>query len=151
VADGETQEPAKPGRGRPTKYPKDACKRIIEYGKQGMCMAEMASEFEVTRETLYEWARVHEDFSDSLTCAQELSEGYWARQVREGLKMPPSDFQGAANLKYMAQRFRGWSEKAHVDTKDVSSESGTETPDNPRDTARRVAFLLSKVAQDAGK
>ena len=148
MADTESLKPEKPARGRPTKYPKDACERIIEYGKQGMCMAEMASEFEVTRETLYEWARVHDDFSDSLTCAQELSEGYWARQIRDGLKLPPAEFQGAANLKYMAQRFKGWSEKAHVETKETDPKTEAETPDT-RSAARRVAMLLAKGVQQA--
>lgn len=149
MADTETIQPEKPRMGRPSKYPKDACKRIIEYGKLGMCMAEMASEFEVTRETIYEWARVHPDFSDSLSCAQELSEGYWAKQVRDGLKMPPSEFQGAANLKYMAQRFKGWSEKAHVDTKELPAEEPAETPDTDRSAARKVAMLLAKGVQAA--
>ncbi len=148
MPDTEQLQPQKPRMGRPTKYPKDACERIIQYGKQGMCMAEMASEFEVTRETLYEWARVHPDFSDSLSCAQDLAEGYWARSIRNGLQLPPSEYQGAANLKYMAQRFRGWSEKAHVDTKDIGAEGDADTPDL-RGEARKAAFLLSKAAQSA--
>ena len=147
MADTETLKPEMPF-GRPTKYPSDACERVLQYGREGMCMAEMASEFEVTRETLYEWARVHPDFSDSLQRAQEASEGYWAKQVRDGLKMPPSEFQGAANLKYMAQRFKGWSEKAHVDTREVDPADDAETPDL-RGEARRAAFLLSKASQKA--
>jgi hypothetical protein len=144
MPDTETlSERMKRERGRPTKYPKDACERILQYGREGMCMAEMASEFEVTRETLYEWARVHPEFSDSLTRAQELSEGYWARQVRDGLKKSPSEFQGQANLKYMAQRFRGWSEKAHVDTRETEPGDEPDTPD-VRGEARKVALLLHK-------
>jgi hypothetical protein len=149
VADTETLKPEKrhPG-GRPTKYPKDACERVLQYGREGMCMAEMASEFEVTRETLYEWARVHPEFSDTLSRAQEASEGYWAKQIRDGLKKTPSEFQGAANLKYMAQRFKGWSEKAHVDTKEIAPTDEAVTPDD-RGAARRVAMLLAKGVQRA--
>ena len=110
-------------------------------------MAEMACEFDVTRETLYEWARVHPEFSDSLERAQEASESYWANQIRAGLQKTPSEFQGAANLKYMAQRFKGWSEKAHVDTRSVDPADEAETPDL-RGEARRAAFLLSKATTD---
>lgn len=143
MADTETQE-EKRGRGRPSKYPKDACARIIGYGREGMCVAEMANEFDVSIQSLYEWSGVHEDFSEAFRRAQEAAEGYWAKSVREGLKKAPSEFQGPANLKYMAQRFKGWSEKAHVDTREVVDES--DTPDIRKD-AREVAFLLSRAAK----
>ena len=110
-------------------------------------MAEMACEFDVTRETLYEWARVHPEFSDSLERAQEASESYWAGQIRLGLQKTPSEFQGAANLKYMAQRFKGWSEKAHVDTRDVDPKADAASPDTDRSAARKVAMLLAKAVR----
>tara|TARA_R110000868_G_scaffold116596_1_gene310189 strand:+ start:136 stop:585 length:450 start_codon:yes stop_codon:yes gene_type:complete len=144
MADTEQLQPEKHAGGRPSKYTADAPERIVQYGKQGMCMAEMACEFDVTRETLYEWARVHPEFSDSLERAQEASESYWAGEIRKGLQKTPSEFQGAANLKYMAQRFKGWSEKAHVDTRSVDPADEAETPDL-RGEARRAAFLLSKA------
>lgn len=137
-------KPKHPG-GRPSKYTKTACTQIIECGREGMCLAEMASEMDVARSTLFEWANEHTEFSDAFTRAQELAEAYWASQLRTGLKKAPSEFQGPANLKYMAQRFKGWSEKAHVDTKDVG-DAETETPD-VRKEAREVAFMLARAAQ----
>lgn len=79
-------------------------------------MAEMASACGVCVDTLYEWGRVHEDFSESFTRAQTEAEAFHAKRVREGLALTPSEFQGAANLKYMAQRFQDrWSEKNRVE------------------------------------
>jgi len=147
MADTETLKPKHPG-GRPSKYTKTMCTAIIECGKEGMCLAEMAAELDISRSTLFEWAEVHPEFSDAFTRAQELAEAYWAKQLRDGLKKTPSEFQGPANLKYMAQRFKGWSEKAHVDTKEVAPEAEAETPDD-RSAARRVAMLLSKGVQSA--
>lgn len=140
-------KPKHPG-GRPTKYTKTACTQIIECGRQGMCLAEMADELDVARATLFNWAEEHPEFLDAFTRAQELAESYWAKQLRTGLQKAPSEFQGPANLKYMAQRFKGWSEKAHVDTKEVDPASEAETPDD-RSAARRVAMLLTKGALSA--
>ena len=147
MADTETLQPKHPG-GRPTKYKPAHCKTIIDCGKQGMCVAEMADELDVSVQTLYDWSAVHPEFLESFTRAQEAAEGYWARQIREGLKKAPSEFQGPANLKYMAQRFKGWSEKAHVDTKELPADGNAETPDD-RSAARRVAMLLAKGTQTA--
>lgn len=130
--------------GRPSKYKKAFCAKIIELGKQGMCVAEMADEIDVMISTLYEWANVHPEFSEAFSRAQEAAEGYWAKNLRTGLQKAPSEYQGAANLKYMAQRFKGWSEKAHVDTRETDPNEEAETPD-VRGEARRAAFLLSKA------
>jgi hypothetical protein len=148
VADTETlPKPKHPG-GRPSKYQREFCEKIIQCGKQGMCVAEMADELDVRIATLYNWAEEFPEFLEAFSRAQEAAESYWAKSVRDGLKKAPSEFQGPANLKYMAQRFKGWSEKAHVDTRETDPAEEPETPD-ARSAARRAAFLLSKGVQSA--
>jgi hypothetical protein len=147
VADTETLKPRHPG-GRPSKYTKTACTAIVECGKQGMSLPEMASELDVARSTLFEWANEHPEFSDALSRAQDEAEAFWAKSIRNGLQKAPSEYQGPANLKYMAQRFKGWSEKAHVDTKEIAPTDDPATPDD-RSAARRVAMLLAKGVQRA--
>lgn len=147
MADTETLKPKHPG-GRPSKYTKTACTKIVECGKEGMCVAEMADELDVGINTMYEWAKEHAEFQEAFSRAQEAAEAYWAKSVRNGLKKAPSEFQGPANLKYMAQRFRGWSEKAHVDTRETDPADEAETPD-VRKSAREVAFMLAKARQQA--
>jgi len=144
MADTETQEPAKRPVGRPSKYKPAFCAAIVKHGKLGMTVPEMADELDVSIQTLYEWSGVHPEFSEAFSRAQEAAEACWARKIRDGLEKTPSEFQGAANLKYMAQRFKGWSEKAHVDTRSVDPADEAETPDL-RGEARRAAFLLSKA------
>ena len=76
----------------------------------------MADACDVCIKTLYNWSEAHQEFLQSFTRAQELAEAFWARHVRAGLQKPPSEFQGAANLKYMAQRFQErWSEKQKIE------------------------------------
>jgi len=102
--------------GRPTKYTDEMCNRVIEAGRDGASVAEMAVACDVAVATLYEWAGVHTGFSESFSAAQSFAEAYWAKLLKEGLQRPGSEYQGAANLKYMAQRFQErWSERRNVD------------------------------------
>lgn len=148
MADTESLKPERRPVGRPSKYKPEFCKDIVKHGKLGMTVPEMADELDVSIQTLYEWSGVHPEFSEAFSRAQEAAEACWARKIREGLEKTPSEFQGAANLKYMAQRFKGWSEKAHVETKETDPAAEAETPDT-RSAARRVAMLLTKGAQKA--
>lgn len=148
MADTEQAQPEKRPVGRPSKYKPEFCEAIVKHGKLGMTVPEMADELDVSIQTLYEWSGVHPEFSEAFSRAQEAAEACWARKIREGLEKSPSEFQGAANLKYMAQRFKGWSEKAHVDTKEIAPADEAETPDS-RTAARRVAMLLAKGVQNA--
>lgn len=100
--------------GRPTKYTPEMCDRIIEAGKEGQSIAEMAATLDVAIQTVYNWAEEHPAFLDAFTRAQDASEAYWGQFVRKGLCAKPSDFQGPATLKYMAQRFPRWREKSEV-------------------------------------
>jgi hypothetical protein len=68
----------------------------------------------VTRETLYEWARTHKEFSDALTLAREHSQAWWEKQGKDGLGDPRFN----ANLwaKNMGPRFKqDWSEKSQLE------------------------------------
>lgn len=75
----------KRGRGRPTKYDPSFCEEIVGYGRMGFSKAEMANAFDVIRETLDEWAKVHPDFSDALDRATEYSLAWWENKAREGV------------------------------------------------------------------
>lgn len=98
--------------GRPTKYTPDMCRIVIEAGKEGCAVAEMASLCDVCIDTIYEWAKVHDEFSEALTRANSEAEAYWARHLRNGMHKPPSEFQGQPNLKYMSIRFQDrWADR----------------------------------------
>ena len=107
--------PKHPG-GRPTDYTPEMCERVLQCGREGGSVAEMAEACDVCIKTLYNWGEANPEFLQSFTRAQELAEAFWAKHVRSGLQKPPSEFQGAANLKYMAQRFQErWSEKQKIE------------------------------------
>lgn len=54
-------------RGRPTKFKPEYVEQAFRLCLLGLNDAELAEFFEVNIDTIYEWKRVHEDFSDALT------------------------------------------------------------------------------------
>lgn len=52
-------------RGRPTKYEPEHGERIIELMAEGLSLTAAAAELNVCRDTVYEWAKQHPEFSDS--------------------------------------------------------------------------------------
>lgn len=97
-------------RGRPSSYREEYCKRVIELGREGCGKAEIALELGITRETLDEWARVHPDFSDAVTCARGVSAGWWEAQGRKGIWS--RDFNANAYRLQVMNRFPAdWRDK----------------------------------------
>ena len=91
--------------GRPTDYRPEYCDQIIALGKRGMSKAQMAREFNVTRDTLDNWAKAHPEFLASFTHARDLSLAQWEDRGETGLGL--AGFNGNLYAKIMAARFPG--------------------------------------------
>lgn len=89
--------------GRPSSYDAAYCEAVIEYGKAGKSVAWMAAELGVHKDTLYEWAKVHPDFSDAFTRAKLESQRWWEDRGQEALEKP--GFNSSVWAKSMAARF----------------------------------------------
>lgn len=59
---------------------------VIELGKQGKSKAQMARHFDVSRDTIYEWAKSHPEFSDALTRAMDYAEAVWEDKADSGIE-----------------------------------------------------------------
>lgn len=103
------QKPKGPG-GRPSLYKPEYCDRVIELGREGMSVVEMAAEIGVSRSTLEEsWPEAHEEFSEAFARARELSQAWWERQGRIGLTA--ERFNAQVYSRSMAARFpKDWRE-----------------------------------------
>lgn len=55
--------------GRPSTYEPDFCSSVVDFMGQGYSLTAFAGEIGVARETIYEWARVHPEFSDAVKAA----------------------------------------------------------------------------------
>ena len=118
--------------GRPSAYLPEYCERVIELGREGMSVVEMAAEIGVHRETLEEnWPAANPAFSEAFTHARQLSQAWWERQGRVNLLLAPGvgTFNGSVWSRSMAARFpKDWREKSTTeltgaDGKDLIPES----------------------------
>ena len=64
--------------GRPTKYKKDFHPAdFIAKSKDGKALAQIAYDWDVSRDTLYEWAKTHSEFSDAIKKGREYAEAWY--------------------------------------------------------------------------
>lgn len=96
--------------GRPSLYDPEYCEAVINMGKQGYSVVEMATELGVARSTLEEaWPKAHPEFSEAFTHARECSQAWWERTGRVG--MIANTINASIWSRSMAARFpRDWRE-----------------------------------------
>lgn len=101
--------------GRPSKYKPEYCETVIELGKQGDSIAQMASYFDVTRQTLENWASEHPEFLAALNRAKVHCQAWWEKAGREGMFLGGGGFNAAVWKKSMEARFReDYTERSEV-------------------------------------
>jgi hypothetical protein len=105
--------------GRPSDYLPEYCEKVIELGREGMSVVEMAAEIGCHRETLEEnWPAAYPDFSEAFTRAKQLSQAWWEKQGRINLLLAPGvgTFNGSVWSRSMAARFpKDWREQKGVE------------------------------------
>jgi len=90
--------------GRPSKYKPEYCEQIIELGKQGKSIAQMAAAFDVDKASVYRWADEEETFRTALARARTYSQTWWEDKAQQNLGT--RDFNAQLWLKSVASRFR---------------------------------------------
>lgn len=99
---------------RPSEYKQEFCEQVIEYGKQGKSLAWIAAELDVSRECIYEWMRVHPEFSDAMSAARNHSQRWWEDAGQAGMVAP--GFNASIWSRSMAARFPDdWRESKGVE------------------------------------
>lgn len=76
---------AKAPRHRSDGYDEKYCKQIIDLGKQGCTIQEMAEYFDISVDTLYRWAKEYEEFGHAKDKALDYQIGYLVRVGRQSL------------------------------------------------------------------
>lgn len=99
---------------RPTDYRPEYCDQVIAWGEEGKSVTWMAAHLGVHRDTLYEWDRVHPEFSDAFMRARHLSQAWWEDQGQSGMYAP--GFNGSVWAKNMGARFKDeWGDSNKVE------------------------------------
>lgn len=95
--------------GRPSDYPSrqedvtKLCNLVVDCGKKGFSVTEIACEIGVVKQTLYSWSEKHKEFMDALTRARQESQAWFERVGRENLTA--ERFQSSLWSKQVSCRF----------------------------------------------
>ena len=135
--------PKKPVKkaGRPTKYDESMCEKVIDLMSQGKSIVQVAAEFNVSKDTIFEWEKVHEEFSDSLTLGRLKAEAFWEGHLQKLAKSKNSITNGNLAL-ILKCRYR-WTEKQDIGLSgDLSVDDVTSL--TPEERRKRIAELTNE-------
>jgi GTP-dependent phosphoenolpyruvate carboxykinase len=113
---------------------------VIELGKIGASVVEMAAEIGVARSTIEcAWPQAYPEFSEAFTQARLQSQVWWEKIGRENLITPHGQtFQSSVWSRSMAARFPAdWRESSKV-------EQTLQNPDGSNIAAVAVTFVKPK-------
>lgn len=97
--------------GRPTKYKEEYCQKLIDHMAEGYSFDSFAGIVDVNIDTLYEWAKVHAEFSDAKSIGTAKSMAWWERIGRMGMINEIPFFNDRIWRLNMINRFRSqWSD-----------------------------------------
>lgn len=128
--------------GRPSDYEPSFCERVIEMGKLGYSQAQMASELDVAKSTITEWAHKIPEFSNALTRARTHSQRWWEEQAQQGLR--DRDFNAGIWDKSVKSRFREDYTDRSINEIVGKDDGAIDIKDSGSD-ARKVAFMLGRA------
>jgi hypothetical protein len=108
--------------GAPTKYKKELCEKVKELMRQGYSVTQVASKLEVHRDTLYEWAKVHDEFSDALKIGKMHLEHWYTELFRE-MAVGKRKGNPVAAI-WLTKNVLGWSDKFQLhESNDIEFET----------------------------
>ena len=135
--------------GRPSKFKKEYCNELVDHMEKGLSFESFAAVINVNRDTLYEWAKVHSEFSDAQKLGQEKSRLFWEQKGIDGLFNESfGEGQGSRSLNAtvwifnMKNRF-GWRDKQPGEEDKTIKHEG-EIKVSKVDLEERVKLLKSK-------
>ncbi len=116
--------------GRPSKYKPEYCKMLIDHMSTGLSFDSFAAVVSVNQDTLHEWAKVHEIFSESKKIAFANSLIFWEQQGIDGLystveysddgkPLKSKSINASVYIFNMKNRFK-WRDKQPDETDDIN-------------------------------
>lgn len=90
---------------RPSKYKREYQEIMIEHLSKGFSFESYAAKINVCRDTLYEWVKVHPEFSDAKKRGEAKSLLFWEQKFIENIQFPKT-FNTTGWIFLMKNRFR---------------------------------------------
>lgn len=98
--------------GRPSKYDPAFCERVIELGKEGKTLAEMAADLEIDRDTMKVWRADNPEFSAAVKTGIDLAQAWWENNGRIATFGGFDGFNATSYIFQMKNRFKDdWRDK----------------------------------------
>ena len=93
------------------------CAQLVAMMEQGKSKASVAAALGVHIDTLYEWGKVHPDFSEALKLGEQASVAYWEEMGHDGAKGLIEGFNASAWIFNMKNRAH-WRDRQDVTSGD---------------------------------
>jgi transposase len=125
--------------GRPSKYRKAYCPKVIELFSAGKSIIQIAAELNVSRDTIYEWQKAHSEFSDSIKRGMTKSEAFW-EHLLQGAASGLVNVNSAALIFLLKNRFH-WTDRLEQNI-DLNGDMSI-TNLTPEERDREISALLA--------
>jgi len=142
--------------GQPTLYRREFHNQnFLELSKQGKSIVQIAARWEVSRETIYEWGRVHKEFSDTLSKGKILAENWYA-DLGQAAMIGAAKVDGKAvelrvnTYKWLTANMFGWSQKIDMKSEHSGPDGSAiklDVGETRADRIKRLLDLLEKTEQ----
>jgi len=132
--------------GRPTKYKQEMCDIVIECGKEGKTLAEMATAIDVDRATVNDWMENNQEFSRAVKHGLGNAQAWWEKQGRKRT-FDSNGFNATSYIFQMKNRFKDdWRDKVE---NDHTSSDGSMSPVGEVPATERLAALIDAIKPKA--
>lgn len=112
-AHSESQTEIQRTPGRPSSYRPEWCEQVIELGRIGKSICQIAAALDVDRKTLANLAGKHPELADALHRSRELAQAWWEDLGQKGCQT--RDFNAQAYSLQVRNRFpQDWRERTDL-------------------------------------
>lgn len=107
------------GFGRPSLYREEYCQQLVDHMAEGFSFETFAATIDTHRDTLYEWCKVHPNFSDAKRTGTDKCQAYFEKLGKAAMLGKIDGFSSAVWIFSMKNRFR-WQDKVEISGGDES-------------------------------
>lgn len=134
--------------GRPTKYRKEMCDRVIELGAEGMGVCEIAADLGIHHSTFGAWQEQHPEFSAAVKEALRRSQAWWEGQGRVATFGGVEGFNATSYIFQMKNRFRDdWADRKQTE---LTGKDGGAIKTEEIGGAAKLARYIDGIAERSG-
>lgn len=128
--------------GQPTKYKPEYCELLKTHCAKGLSFETFGATIGVSRDNVYEWAKVHAEFSEAKKQALDLAQLYFENVGNEGMTGKNMKFNATPWIFSMKNRFK-WHDNIQLTNPDKHTTA--EEDDKLADSMIEVAKIEAEL------